>query len=127
MSRCGLSSGGETHTALEHAFRADYGRIVAALTRRFGAHRLELIENAVQEAMTRALERWQREGVPTSTEGWLVRVAHNVAFDAIRREERLVGLPEGYDEEEIPAPSLDDELRLMFLSCHPCLSRAAQV
>lgn len=127
MSRCGLSSVADTRAAVEYAFRADHGRVIAALTRRFGTRHLELVENAVQEAMTRALEYWEREGVPVSTQGWLVRVAHNLAIDMIRRDQRLTSLSSRYDEEDIPAPSIDDELRLMFLCCHPSLSRAAQI
>ena len=77
--------------------------------------------------MARALERWDREGVPDDPQRWLVRVAHNAAFDAIRRDERLTALPAGHDAEEVAPPTLDDELRLMFLCCHPSLPRAAQV
>lgn len=101
--------------------------MIAALTRRLGASHLDVIENALQDAALRAFERWEREGVPDSIEGWLVRVAHNLALDAMRRDGRLVPLPADYDREGAPAPSVDDDLRLMFLCCHPSLSRAAQV
>jgi RNA polymerase sigma factor (sigma-70 family) len=118
----------EVRLALERACRTDHGRLVAALTRRFGASRLELCENAVQEAMLRALERWPRDGTPASPDGWLLRVAHNAAVDALRREVRMTALPsEQADEPEVPTPALDDELLLMFLCCHPALPRAAQV
>ena len=43
--------------ALDQRFRACHGRIVAALTRRFGVQRFAFIENAVQDAYVRALER----------------------------------------------------------------------
>jgi RNA polymerase sigma-70 factor (ECF subfamily) len=105
------------------------GRLVAALTRRLGAGQLELVEGCVQEAMVRALERWPQDGVPGSVEGWLVRVAHNLAIDRLRREQRLVALPASLAAEAAPAaalPTVDDELGLMFLCCHPSLPRAAQ-
>jgi RNA polymerase sigma-70 factor (ECF subfamily) len=109
-------------------FRAEYGRLVAALTRRLGAAELALAENAVQQAALRALERWPDDGIPARPVGWLLRVAHNLAVDALRRERRLVAgatPPDG--EAEPPAATLDDELLLMFLCCHPTLARAAQV
>src|SRR5262245_20576021 len=68
----------EVHAALEERVRGSHGRLIAALTRRFGVQRFESIENAVQEAYLRALERWSRDGVPEEPERWLVRVAHNV-------------------------------------------------
>ncbi|MDB4970733.1 MAG: polymerase sigma factor, sigma-70 family [Myxococcales bacterium] len=101
---------------------------MAALTRRLGADRLSLLENAAQEAAVRALERWPREGVPTDPNAWLLRVAHNVAVDALRAERRLVALgtePNGVVDP--PEPQIDDELQLMFLCCHPVLPRAAQI
>jgi len=101
---------------------------VAALTRRLGAQQLELIEDAVQAAMVRALERWPSSEVPDRVEGWLLRVAYNRAVDAMRRESRLETLPaERGGQMDVPLPALDDELRLMFLCCHPSLTKAAQV
>ena len=44
--------------ALDQRFRSCHGRVVAALTRRFDVQRFALIENAVQDAYVRALERW---------------------------------------------------------------------
>jgi RNA polymerase sigma-70 factor (ECF subfamily) len=123
-----LNSAADTRAALCRAFHAEHGRIVAALTRRFGAAKLDIVENAVQEATLRALERWPGEGVPASTTGWLLRVAHNIAVDAIRRDQRLVALPDAHGEEGgDDANAIDDELALMFLCCHPALPRAAQI
>ena len=122
----------EVRVAIEQRFRLGHGRIVAALTRRFGAERLPLVENAVQDAYLRALERWPLDGAPREPERWLVRVAHNVLIDALRREPRMVALETGPDTgvaavEPPPTFDTDDELRLMFLCCDPVLSRAAQV
>jgi RNA polymerase sigma factor (sigma-70 family) len=96
--------------------------------RRFGVDRFAMIEGAVQEAGLRALERW-KEGAPTAElEGWLLRVAHNVVVDGLRRERRLVALEEEHAGATLPpAPELDDELRLIFLCCHPALAPAAQI
>src|SRR4029077_17906776 len=114
--------------ALDQRFRGCHGRIVAALTRRFGVERFALIENAVQDAYVRALERWPHEGTPPEPENWLVRVANTARIDALRREARMRRLDASHDVSVDP-PSLDrdDELRLMFLCCDPALTRAAQI
>jgi RNA polymerase sigma-70 factor (ECF subfamily) len=116
------------HLAIERGFRAAHGRLIAALIRRFGVDQLALIESAVQDAGLRALERWSAEGEGATLEGWLLRVAHNGVVDALRRERRNVPLSEQHAGVAEPlAPQLDDELCLIFLSCHPALPRAAQI
>ena len=45
-------------------FRHEAGRLVATLVRRFGAGRLEAIEDAVQAALQAALVAWPRRGIP---------------------------------------------------------------
>ena len=50
--------GENPHQVLERTFRSDSARMIAALVRRFGVNELPSIENAVQEAGVRALERW---------------------------------------------------------------------
>src|SRR5436309_389849 len=114
--------------ALDQRFRACHGRIVAALTRRFGVQRFALVENAVQDAYVRALERWPQDGPPDEPERWLVAVAHNASVDALRREPPMESLDASHDAPVDP-PSLDsdDELRLVFLCCDPVLARAAQI
>ncbi len=54
------------------------------LTRRFGVQSLELVEDAVQMAMWRALQNWSRQGVPEAPAAWLYRTARNQAIDALR-------------------------------------------
>src|SRR5262249_17950784 len=87
--RRGLVLAEDIGATLEQRFRAGHGRIVAALTRRFGLERIGQVENAVQEAYLRALERWPAEGVPDEPERWLVRVAHNALVDSVRRDAPL--------------------------------------
>src|SRR5262249_14007941 len=84
----------------------------------------------------RAIERWPRDGVPDRPQGWLVRVAHNLALDALRRDHRLIALPAAADAAPtdgasgLAAPAVDsvgDDLCLIFLFCPPSLPRAAQI
>jgi RNA polymerase sigma-70 factor (ECF subfamily) len=113
--------------------------MVARLTRLLGPAYVALAEETVQEAMLRALETWPYQGAPDNPGGWLFRVAHNIAIDAVRRD-RTFGdktdaivadltrsaavAPEHADVEE---QLRDDELRMIFMCCHPSLSTEARV
>ncbi|NUL49276.1 RNA polymerase subunit sigma-24 [Cellulosimicrobium funkei] len=114
-------------------------QIVAALTRTTGD--LGLAEDAAQEAVSAALRQWPVQGVPRAPGAWLMAVARRRAVDAWRRDERL---QQKYRllarEPQDPAdpwgapgaeaqwdPVQDDVLRLIFVACHPVLSREARV
>lgn len=115
--------------ALETRFRQRHARVVGALTRRFGVRNFGLLEQAVQDAYVRALDRWTVSGLPDDPEAWLVRVAHNSAIDALRRERSHLALAGAVEvaAEEPPSFEAEDEIRLMFLCCDPSLTRAAQI
>jgi RNA polymerase sigma-70 factor (ECF subfamily) len=53
-----------TPKLVEHFFRREYGRLVAALSRRAGVQYVEAVEDAVQCALMSALETWTIEGLP---------------------------------------------------------------
>jgi RNA polymerase sigma-70 factor (ECF subfamily) len=69
--------------AVAASFRSDWGRVVAYLIRVTGDW--DLAEECAQDAFERALERWPRDGVPSSPVGWLVTTARNRALDRLRR------------------------------------------
>lgn len=131
-----MNESAESNVLLEHLFRRQAGRMVAYFTRLFGPAHLELAEETVQEATLRALQTWPYQGVPENAEAWLFRVARNTAIDAIRRHRFLVGdaMLAGIAQSDGPAgdPLLeeqlrDDELRMIFMCCHPEISREARV
>jgi RNA polymerase sigma-70 factor, ECF subfamily len=115
------------------AFRAEWGRVVAYLIRVTGDW--DLAEECAQDAFATALERWPRDGVPTSPAAWLRTTARNRAIDAMRRAAigkaklreaaitRFPDDPDDADDSGIP----DDRLRLIFTCCHPALPIEAQV
>ncbi|MEW2087161.1 RNA polymerase sigma factor [Streptomyces sp. NPDC005283] len=122
---------GGTVTEVERVFRAEYGRAVAVLVRRFGD--IEIAEEAVQDAFAAAVERWPATGVPPSPAGWIITTARNRVIDRLRREasreDRYAQAALLYTAEE-PAeedPVHDDRLRLIFTCCHPALAPASQV
>jgi len=113
--------------AVADAFRSDWGRVVAYLIRVTG--NWDLAEECAQDAFERALERWPREGIPSSPVAWLKTTARNRALDRLRRttvgEAKLKELmmlrttDETADGDESGID--DDRLRLMFTCCHPAL------
>lgn len=124
---------------VDRLFRHESARIVASLTRAFGASELQLAEDAVQEALIKALRLWPYQGVPESPRAWLARVARNSALDILRRQqnwgrkqEQLLRRVErsaepAEVERQFGVETQDDELQLLFLCCHPQLARADQV
>lgn len=73
----------------DQLFRRSAGRLVTHLTRALGAEHLGLVEDAVQDAMLRALQTWPFNGIPDNPEAWLFRVARNRALDELRRSATL--------------------------------------
>ncbi len=124
---------------LEHLFRHQAGRIVSYLTRALGPAHLDLAEESVQEAMLRAMQSWPYQGVPENAAAWLFRVAHNSALDALRHKriagEKTDAILTEFSRATIPVPDdpyieeqlRDDELRMIFMCCHPEFSREARV
>lgn len=85
-------------------------------------------EDAVQEALIRALETWP-DDPPRDPKAWLVSVAWRRFLDAVRAETSRRGREVAVDLEPAagPVPATDDTLRLYFLCAHPSLSPAAAV
>ncbi|MEE6259966.1 RNA polymerase sigma factor [Plantactinospora sonchi] len=85
-------------------------------------------EDAVQEALIRALETW-RDDPPRDPRAWLVAVSWRKFLDAVRAEASRRGreLTVAVEPPAGPAPAVDDTLRLFFLCAHPTLPQAAAV
>ncbi|MEP6650907.1 MAG: sigma-70 family RNA polymerase sigma factor [Lapillicoccus sp.] len=125
---------------VEQVFREEYGRVVAALVRRFGD--IELAEDVAQEAFVEALRRWPESGPPPNPGAWLTTTARNRAIDRLRRESTrdarhaqaaaMIGSQDDRSHDVDPESGsvsavVDDRLRLIFTCCHPALARDAQV
>ncbi len=120
-------------------FRHQAGEITARLVTALGWQHLDLIEDVVQDALEKALRVWPFRGVPEQPSSWLTTVARNAALDRLRRErswdQRLPQVEAHFarwqadqtvDERFIEELS-DDQLRMIFICCHPSLSNAARV
>ena len=68
--------------ALDRIFRAESGAVLATLIRLLGD--FQLAEDALQDALTAALESWPRDGLPRSPAAWLTTTARRKAFDRLR-------------------------------------------
>jgi RNA polymerase sigma-70 factor, ECF subfamily len=121
-------TGGGEGAVVDQLFRRSAGRIVATLARVLGPARLDVAEEAVQEAMVRALQRWPYAGVPDNPAGWLFQVARNCAVDLVRHDDVVrAKLPLLAMDGTGEGDHGDDELALTFLCCHPGLPLASQV
>lgn len=112
---------------LDATYRRDGGKLLAALIR--GCGDFDTAEDALQEAVAKALATWPRDGVPDNPAAWLLTVARRVILDRVRRAKpvALPDLPAAPVEITDPHVIPDDRLRLLFTCCHPALAQQAQV
>lgn len=125
--------------AVEAVWRIESARVIAGLARI--VNDVGLAEDLAQDALVAALEQWPAQGIPRRPGAWLMAIGKNRAIDRIRRDQLLTRKQEeiGRDlqsrqfapDDEMDA-ALDEDfgddiLRLMFVACHPVLSREARV
>ena len=117
--------------ALAEIHRAEWGRIVGGLARRFGD--LDLAEEVAADAFAVAVERWAADGVPPNPGAWITTTAHRRAIDRLRREARrddkhreALLIADDSPAEEVGAVA-DDRLRLGFLTEAVRLARELHV
>jgi len=121
----------------EHLLRELAPQVLGAVVRRFGD--FAAAEDAVQEALLAAALQWPEEGMPDNPRGWLIQVAVRRMTDhlrtdlARRRRETMVVMQAPADERVVPAPDAgfapeqDDTLILLFMCCHPVLTRPSAI
>lgn len=128
----------DIHRTIDAVWRIESARLIASLTRL--VHDVGLAEDLAQGALIAALEQWPQSGIPDKPGAWLMVTAKHHAIDQIRRNVRLerkteemgrdleleqsIGVPEEIDSDEDMG---DDLLRLIFIACHPILSKEARL
>jgi RNA polymerase sigma factor (sigma-70 family) len=127
------------HQMVDHLFRHQAGKMIAVLTRLFGMHQLEMVEDVVQEAFLKAAQTWKYNQLPDNPAGWLMQVARNKALDIIRRQQNwrtwskeLATQLQSETDSTVEHFFLDSEiadsqLRMIFACCHPALKEEDQL
>jgi RNA polymerase sigma-70 factor (ECF subfamily) len=128
----------EIHRTIDAVWRIESPRLIAGLTRI--VRDVGLAEDLAQDALVAALEQWPESGVPDNPGAWLMAAAKHRAIDHFRRstlhDRKHEELGRELGAKEMAVPDLDspldddvgdDLLRLLFISCHPVLSKEAQV
>ena len=128
----------DVHRTIDAIWRIESPKLIAGLARI--VRDVGIAEELAQDAIVAALEQWPKSGVPDNPGAWLMATAKRRAIDRLRRNTVLQRKHEelGRDlevrrhvEPELDA-AIDDDvgddmLRLMFVSCHPVLSKEARV
>src|SRR6266446_5466670 len=117
-----------TPTEIEKIFRDEAGRALATLIRLVGD--FDLAEDALQDAVAVALERWRGSDLPANPRAWLVNVGRNKAIDRVRRNIAFRGKQQELTHEiELAAPdapdandagddaTLDDDMLRLIFTC----------
>ncbi|HWL15960.1 MAG TPA: DUF6596 domain-containing protein, partial [Opitutus sp.] len=120
------------HATIEEVVRHSYGRLVAYLAARTGD--VAGAEDALSDALMRALARWSVDGMPDKPEAWLLRAARNRQIDAFRRQavrqdaaaflQQVAAEAETMAERSDEFP--DERLKLLFVCAHPGIDPAAR-
>jgi RNA polymerase sigma factor (sigma-70 family) len=116
-------------TEVEDLLREYAPQVLAVLIRQHG--NFDTCEDAVQEALLAASTQWLTEGLPDNPGGWLMTVASRRwreawRSDAARRRRELTTAALAGPEPAVVS-AVDDSLTLLFLCCHPSLTRVSQV
>ncbi|OPA77435.1 RNA polymerase subunit sigma-24 [Paenibacillus selenitireducens] len=126
----------ETHRTIDAIWRIESPKLIAGLTRM--VRDVGLAEDLAQDALIIALERWPETGIPDKPGAWLMTTAKRRAIDFLRRNKLQVQKYEEYSRSSPLFTELDvnaamdgeigdDLLRLIFMTCHPVLSKDARV
>ncbi|MDT4894694.1 MAG: hypothetical protein QOE97_3729 [Pseudonocardiales bacterium] len=126
----------DVRRSIETVWRMESAKLIAAMVR--VVRDVQLAEDLAQDALVAALQQWPRTGIPANPGAWLTVIAKRRAVDHFRRGERheraVEQLGRVSELEGAVMPDLeagnevdDDLLRLMFICCHPVLSKPAQV
>lgn len=128
-----MSEKSSINQTIDHLFRHEYGKLTSFLTARFGRTHIDLIEDAVQDALYKAMQLWPYKQVPNDPGKWLYRTAHNSIIDRLRRDKKSIPFEASHfeesaaetiaDLEQIP----DEQLKMIFACCHPDMKEMEQL
>ncbi|HEX4388301.1 MAG TPA: RNA polymerase sigma factor [Steroidobacteraceae bacterium] len=127
----------DVHRAIEAVWRIEAARLIASLARL--TRDVGVAEELAQDALVAALEEWPHGGIPASPGAWLLTTARNRGIDRLRHArmsqdkeaavayELEMGRGDGEGLMNAAEDDIgDDLLKLVFVACHPVLSREAR-
>jgi predicted RNA polymerase sigma factor len=130
MSENGQESTHRTiHRNIERVARESYGRLVAYLS----SHTRDVAsaEDALSNALVKALTTWPRDGVPQNPEAWLLTTARHSLIDHVRHQQvaaasepTLLLLSEDSKGMTLSTEFPDERLKLLFVCAHPAIDPA---
>lgn len=122
---------------VDHFFRHESGRVISLLVKYFGTDHFEKVEDAVQDAMVKAMNVWAYKEVPDNPSGWILRVAKNNLLDQLRRyknfNDKEASIAAEIETISSPKEPLLDEalndglLKMLFACCHVAIPTESQI
>ena len=106
--------------------RESYGRLLALLAAPTGD--IPAAEDAIADALERALTRWPAEGIPANPEGWILTVARNRLRDHWKSHAYRMSEPTARNRFLLQQNSTalaqlpDRRLELMLVCAHPAIA-----
>lgn len=120
----------------EHFFRNEYGKMVSVITKYIGTGNVQTAEDIVQETLLKAVDYWQHHGIPKNPQAWLYTTAKNLTLNFLKRKKHQLE----YNDQTIEQNSeqlekleiseeliADEQLKMMFVCCHPKISESSQI
>ena len=123
---------------VENFFRHEYGHLVAVLTQKVGLSHIHDVEDAVQNALIKALETWAQNGTPDKPHAWLYKVANNNILGILRQNntrseilKKNQDITDSITKEEIETVLTSEFkegiLKWLFICCHPSIAIDSQI
>ena len=125
-----MATGLSPQRAAELAARASFGRLVSYLAWQW--RDIAAAEDALADALLKALEVWPQTGVPDAPDAWLLTVAKRQLLQAARhdkvRYDPAVTALLAQDEAQEEAPAVPDaRLKLLFVCAHPAIDERVRI
>ncbi|UII23983.1 RNA polymerase sigma factor [Fulvivirga ligni] len=122
----------EVARVIDQLYKSHFSKMVVTLAAYFRLTNLELAEDIVQDTFVSAFKSWSKGGIPDHPEAWLFKVCKNKGLNEISKLNKSsneaiidrITLPE---ELFAPQEIRDNELRMLFASCHPDFPPKSQI
>ncbi len=109
--------------------------MVSVITRYIGTENIETAEDIIQKTLVKAVDYWQHNGIPENPQGWLYTTAKNITFNLHKRKKYQKQYESSIENKSVKFEEfdfsekiiIDDQLRMMFVCCHPSISQNSQI